>query len=61
MNTTGRPKKRRKRPSVTITLDPDLYNWVNREIETHRFSTLSHALDRALYKLKEELEEGQAS
>lgn len=40
----------------TISLDSDLIEWVNSQIEVHRFSSLSHAVELALYELKQEQE-----
>ena len=52
-----RPKK--KGPlSVkrSVSIDPGLFNWVESKIKIKRFSTLSHAINEALLRLKKELE-----
>jgi Arc/MetJ-type ribon-helix-helix transcriptional regulator len=52
-----RPKK--KGPlSVkrSVSIDPELFSWVESKIKTKRFSTLSHAINEALLRLKKELE-----
>ena len=42
--------------SVTVTIDVDLLEWVNEEIEKKEFASISHALEKALVKLKEQYE-----
>ena len=52
-----RPKK--KGPLAvkrSVSIDPELYRWVESKIKTKRFSTLSHAINEALLKLKNEIE-----
>jgi len=52
-----RPKK--KGPlSVkrSVSIDPELFNWVESKIETKRFSTLSHAINEALLQLKSNID-----
>jgi hypothetical protein len=36
----------------TISVDSKLVDWVNAEIEKKEFSSLSHAVEKALYELK---------
>jgi Arc/MetJ-type ribon-helix-helix transcriptional regulator len=40
----------------TIAIDPELYKWVNQKIEEKEFSSLSHAVEKALYLLKNKKE-----
>jgi Arc/MetJ-type ribon-helix-helix transcriptional regulator len=40
----------------SVSLDPELFDWVESKIKEKRFSTLSHAINEALLKLKNELE-----
>lgn len=43
--------------SMQVTLDEEIVEWVEEEIEeTQRFSSVSHAVRRALYKMKKEEE-----
>ena len=52
-----RPKK--KEPlSVkrSVSIDPELFKWVESKIKTKRFSTLSHAINEALLQLKNNME-----
>ena len=52
-----RPKK--KGPlsiKRSVSIDPELFYWVESKIEKKRFSTLSHAINEALLKLKNEIE-----
>jgi Arc/MetJ-type ribon-helix-helix transcriptional regulator len=41
---------------VTITLDPELYTWIEQEVKKRRFASVSHAIEYALTRLKEEEE-----
>ena len=36
----------------TITLDSELLKWVDSQIEQKEFSSLSHAVEKALFELK---------
>jgi Arc/MetJ-type ribon-helix-helix transcriptional regulator len=52
-----RPKK--KEPlSVkrSVSIDPELFKWVESKIIVKRFSTLSHAINEALLQLKNNME-----
>jgi len=52
-----RPKK--KEPlSVkrSVSIDPELFKWVESKIIVKRFSTLSHAINEALLQLKSNIE-----
>jgi hypothetical protein len=57
LTTMARPKKDRKKVKNGLTIDPDLFEWVQSKIETKDFSTLSHAVNKALLLLKEKMEE----
>lgn len=46
--------RKRHRPRTSITLSQEILDWVKGEIETRRFSSVSHAVEYALYLLKEE-------
>ena len=48
-NITGR-----KKPTVSITIDQDLIDWVKGEVGEKRFSSLSHAVEYALHRLRKE-------
>ena len=45
------PKTRR-----SVTISKDLMEWISKEIERKRFKDVSHAIEYALFKLKEESE-----
>ena len=47
---------KRKFKKATITIDEDLVIWVNDMIEKKEFSSLSHAVQKALYELKQKYE-----
>ena len=57
----GKSHKGRKRPAFTVTVDPELLEWVEKEIEKHRFASRSHAIDMALFELKNKVEGEQTS
>jgi Arc/MetJ-type ribon-helix-helix transcriptional regulator len=48
-----------KKPRRSVTLSKDIIEWVKTEIETRRFKDFSHAVEYALYHLKEETEKKQ--
>ena len=35
-----------------VTLDPDLVDWVEKQIENKRFASVSHAIEYALNELR---------
>ena len=41
-----------KKIQKTVTLDPEILKWVEKQIEFKRFASLSHAIDYALQELK---------
>ena len=45
-----------KKPRRSVTLSKDIVEWVKDEIESRRFKDFSHAVEYALYHLKEETE-----
>lgn len=52
-----RPKKEgAKAVKRSVSLDPELFKWVNEKIKIKRFSTLSHAINEALHELKKQLD-----
>jgi len=48
-NTEAMPKVRR-----SVTISEDLMKWIAEEIDRKRFKDVSHAIEYALYRLKEE-------
>ena len=52
----GRPKKERRKRKTGVTIDPDLYEWVQSEIKIKNFANLSHAINKALLVLKQKME-----
>lgn len=42
--------------SVMVTLDKDLLKWLEDEIEKKEFGAISHAIEKALLKLKQDYE-----
>lgn len=51
-----RPKINRHKIKTSVTIDPELYNWVQEKVKTREFSNLTHAVERGLILLKEEME-----
>jgi len=43
----------RKKACLSVTIDPDLIKWINSQIKKKRFANRSHAVEYALYQLKE--------
>ncbi|VVB59912.1 Uncharacterised protein [uncultured archaeon] len=54
----GRPQKDKKKKKIKtgVTLDPDLFEWVQSKIKTKDFSNLTHAVEKGLFLLKEKME-----
>ena len=52
-----RPKKRgAKYVKKSVSIDPELYQWIKEKEKIKRFSSTSHAVNEALLKLKKEME-----
>ncbi|MGC8693534.1 MAG: ribbon-helix-helix domain-containing protein [Thermoplasmata archaeon] len=43
-----------KKLKVSVSVDEDLLEWVQEEIEKKRFASVSHAINFALHRLKED-------
>jgi len=55
-----RPKK--KGPLTvkrSVAIDPELFAWVQSKIVKKRFSSISHAINEALSKLKENMDKSE--
>jgi len=51
-----RPKKKGpKYVKKSVSIDPELYQWITEKKKIKRFSSTSHAINEALLKLKEEM------
>jgi len=44
---------------LTITVPPDLKNWVDEEVEKGHFADRSHAVQYSLMKVKELMKKGE--
>ncbi len=42
------------RRNISATIDNDLIEWAKKQVETGRFRSISHVLEYALKRLKEE-------
>ncbi len=51
-----RPKIERRKIKTGVTIDPELFDWVQSKIKTKEFSNLTHAVERGLMLLKEKME-----
>jgi len=47
-------KKKGGKKKTSIALDADLLDWIQGEIERKRFANVTHAIEYALQRLKEE-------
>jgi Arc/MetJ-type ribon-helix-helix transcriptional regulator len=45
---------------VTASMDAELVEWIDKEVESRRFASRTHALEFAASRLKNEIEKGQA-
>lgn len=52
----ARPKMNRHKVKTSITLEPELFEWIQAKIKTKEFSNLTHAIERGLILLKEKME-----
>jgi Arc/MetJ-type ribon-helix-helix transcriptional regulator len=37
----------------TVNLDKDLVDWIEKQIEQHKFASVTHAIQRAIFEMKE--------
>ena len=52
-----RPKKKgRLAVKRSVSIDPELFDWIESKIKEKRFSTISHAVNEALLNLKKEID-----
>jgi Arc/MetJ-type ribon-helix-helix transcriptional regulator len=49
-----------KKVKVTASMDCDLVDWMDKQIEKRRFASRTHALEVAIATLKDEAEKDQA-
>lgn len=54
-NLMGRPKSDRHKVKTGVTIDPDLFDWVQSKIESKEFANLTHAIEKGLLLLKEKM------
>jgi Arc/MetJ-type ribon-helix-helix transcriptional regulator len=48
-----------KKIKVTASMDSDLVDWMDKEVEKRRFASRTHALEVAIARLKDEFEKRQ--
>jgi len=51
----GKPEEARKKTRISIAIDREFIVWIDQMIEKGVFANRSHAIHRALLKLKEEV------
>ncbi len=52
----ARPKIKRHKIKTSITLDPEIFEWIQSKIKTKEFSNLTHAVERGLILLREKIQ-----
>lgn len=52
----GRPKKTQRKIKTGITLDPELFEWVQSKIKIKEFSNLTHAIEKSLILMREKMD-----
>ena len=45
----------KRKARISIAIDPDMLQWIDQMVKTGVFANRSHAIHRALLKLKEEV------
>lgn len=48
-----------KKVKVTASMDADLVEWIDTEVEGRRFASRTHALEFATARLRDEIENGK--
>ena len=52
----ARPKIERHKVKTSITLEPDLFEWIQSKIKSKEFANLTHAVERGLLLLRKKIE-----
>ncbi|MCK4349197.1 MAG: hypothetical protein KAW47_11340 [Thermoplasmatales archaeon] len=53
----ARPKKTsRHKIKTSITLEPELFDWIQSKIKSKEFANITHAVEKALLLLKEKMQ-----
>jgi Arc/MetJ-type ribon-helix-helix transcriptional regulator len=54
----GRPAKKesQKKVKTGVTIEPELYQWISKNIDERKFNNVSHAVNWGLALLKEKFE-----
>jgi Arc/MetJ-type ribon-helix-helix transcriptional regulator len=50
----------RQKVKVSVALSPEILEWVDKQIENRVFANRSHAVEYALFKLRKQMEAGEA-
>ena len=53
----GRPKKTsRHKIKTSITLEPELFDWIQSKIESKEFANITHAVEKGILLLKDSMQ-----
>jgi len=52
-----RPKTERHKVKTGVTIDPELFDWVQSKIKSKEFANLTHAVEKGLLLLKVQTED----
>ena len=52
-----RPKTERHKVKTGVTIDPELFDWVQSKIKSKEFANLTHAVEKGLLLLKAQTED----
>lgn len=47
------------RPHLNVTVDPDCVEWIDKQVESKRFASRSHAVDACITWYKKYVESGE--
>lgn len=39
------------KPIISVSIDPDILSWIDKEVEEKRFASRSHAIEYCMYKM----------
>ena len=51
----ARPKVERRKVKTGVTIDPELFDWVQSKIKSKDFANITHAIEKGLLLLKEKM------
>jgi Arc/MetJ-type ribon-helix-helix transcriptional regulator len=51
----GHPRQHGNKVRVTISLDPDLYDWLRKMVESKDFGSVTHGVEKAVDEYRKKL------